>query len=87
MSSNDSEQIHALSQRILRKCARELGGAAPLARHLAVSDAALADWLSGKQVPPVEIIMKAVAPLIGSGSATRPSQEAPDTGASSADVA
>lgn len=74
MSFNDKEQIHALSQRILSKCAQELGGAAALARHLAVSDAALAEWLSGKRVPPVEIIMKAIAPLIGNGSATGPSQ-------------
>lgn len=64
MSFNDKEQIHALSQRILTKCAHELGGAAALARHLGISEGTLAQWLSGKRVPPVEFILKAVVPLI-----------------------
>ena len=64
MSSADQDQIHALSQRILTRCAQELGGAAALARHLGISERTLAEWLSGRQVPPVEAIMKAIAPLI-----------------------
>ena len=63
-SASDKDQIHALSQRILTKCAHELGGAAALARHLGISEGTLAEWLSGQHVPPVEAIMKAIAPLI-----------------------
>jgi transcriptional regulator with XRE-family HTH domain len=78
MVSSDNEQIHALSQRILAKCARELGGAAALAKHLGISESTLAEWLSGGQVPPVEAIMKAIAPLISAarGATARPDKEA-----------
>lgn len=72
MTPSDKEQILALSQRILIKCAHELGGAAALARHLAVPDSTLADWLSGKQVPPVEAVMMAIRPLIGEGAVVEP---------------
>jgi hypothetical protein len=65
MKASDQEQVHALSQRILIKCAHRLGGAAALANHLQVSEGMLAEWLSGKNVPPVEVIMKAVGPLLG----------------------
>ena len=64
MTSGDQEQIQALSQRILIKCAHRLGGAGALARHLAVPESTLADWLNGKHVPPIDFIMKAVSPLI-----------------------
>ena len=64
MTSSDKEQIQALSQRILVKCAHRLGGVGALARHLEVSEGTLAEWLSGRHVPPVEIIMKAVTPLL-----------------------
>ena len=87
MISSDKDQIHALSQRILTKCANALGGAEALARHLGISEATLAEWLAGRKVPPVDAIMRAVAPLIGNGSSPHLGQEAPDTGASSADVA
>jgi len=65
MISSDREQIHALSQRILTTCAHKLGGTAALAKHLAVSELTLTAWLTGKQVPPVEVIMQAISPLIG----------------------
>ena len=87
MNGSDREQIHALSQRILINCAHRLGGSAALARHLGVGEDTLADWLSGERVPPVDVIMKAIAPLVGNGTATRASQEPPATRASGADVA
>ena len=65
MTSGDQEQIQALSQRILIKCAHRFGGAAALARHLEVSQDTLADWLNGLGVPPVDLILRAVTPLIG----------------------
>lgn len=65
MVSSDREQIQALSQRILIKCAHRLGGVAALAKHLGVSEVTLGEWLNGKLVPPVEIVMKAVGPLLG----------------------
>lgn len=64
MNSNDKQQVEALSQRILVKCAHRLGGVGALAKHLDVSEGTLAEWLSGRLVPPVEIIMKAVSPLL-----------------------
>ena len=67
MTPPDQQQIQALSQRILVKCAHQLGGAAALAKHLAVSESTLAEWLSGKKVPPVEAIMQAIAPLLDDG--------------------
>jgi hypothetical protein len=65
MTSGDQEQIQALSQRILVKCAHRLGGVAALAKHLEVSEGTLAEWLNGRNVPPVDVIMSAVRPLIG----------------------
>ena len=64
MTSGDQEQIQALSQRILIKCAHRLGGVGALAKQLEVSEGTLAEWLNGKAVPPVDLIMKAVSPLI-----------------------
>jgi hypothetical protein len=64
MTSGDQVQIQALSQRILMKCAHRFGGAAALARHLEVSQDTLADWLNGIGVPPVDLILRAVTPLI-----------------------
>ena len=64
MTSGDQEQIQALSQRILIKCAHRLGGAGALAKVLEISEGTLAEWLNGKSVPPIDLIMKAVSPLI-----------------------
>jgi len=58
------EQITALSRRILVKCAHRLGGVGALARHLEVAEATLAEWLSGKSVPPIDLVIKAVHPFI-----------------------
>ena len=57
--SNDEKQVQALAQAILAKAGWKLGGAS-LAEHLGVSDATLADWLSGKSVAPPEALEKAV---------------------------
>jgi hypothetical protein len=78
VTSSDQVQIQALSQRILIKCAHRLGGVGALARHLEISEGTLAEWLNGTSVPPVELIMKAVTPLIGELEPV-PSQEIPVT--------
>jgi hypothetical protein len=64
MTSGDQDQIQALSQRILIKCAHRLGGVAALAKHLEVPESTLADWLNGSRVPSVDLILRAVSPLI-----------------------
>lgn len=57
------QEFHALAQRILVKAAQKLGGAAALAKFLGVSEATLGEWIAGKDVPPAEVILKAVVPL------------------------
>lgn len=52
-------QLQGLAQRILTKAGFRLGGAS-LAEYLGVSDAILADWLTGKSIPPVEAVLRAV---------------------------
>jgi transcriptional regulator with XRE-family HTH domain len=52
-------QMQALAQRILTKAGFKLGGAS-LAEYLGVADATLAEWLLGKSIPPVEVVLKAV---------------------------
>jgi DNA-binding transcriptional regulator YiaG len=59
MNNNDNKQIQALAQIILSKAGFKLGDDA-LAKYLGVSDGTLAEWLSGKTVPPAEAILKAV---------------------------
>lgn len=61
----EKAEVQALSPRILGQAAHKLGGFAALARYLDVGDATLADWVAGKSVPPVEIILRAVDVLIG----------------------
>lgn len=51
-----------------------------LARHLGVSDSQLTEWLTGKSVPPVDIILKAVDPLIRQPGPKPPSQHADKPG-------
>ncbi len=50
-------EIQALAQRILVKAPHKLGG-------VAVGEATLGDWLAGKFVPPVEVILKTVSLLV-----------------------
>jgi hypothetical protein len=53
-------ETHALAQRVLVRAARRIGGAEALAAHLRVAPARLARWLAGKEVPPTEILLRAV---------------------------
>ena len=46
--------------RTLQKAADLLGGRKKLARHLRVPMDVLEDWMSGKQVPPIGVFLKAV---------------------------
>jgi hypothetical protein len=64
MTSADQKQIQALAQRIMVKSAHKLGGVAALAKHLGISDGAVGDFLAGKLVPPAEVMLKAVEPLL-----------------------
>jgi transcriptional regulator with XRE-family HTH domain len=57
-------RIQGLSQRILAKAAHKLGGVGPLASHLGVGEATLAEWLSGRDIPAAEIILQAVGVLV-----------------------
>ena len=74
MTSADQKQILALAQRILVKSAHKLGGVAALAKHLGMSEGTVGDFIAGKMVPPAEVMLKAVEPLLdepgnqGSGS-------------------
>lgn len=47
------------------KYAYSLGGVGALAKHLGVGEGLVADWMAGKAVPPADVIVKAVDPLIG----------------------
>lgn len=49
-----------LAQRVLARAATRIGGADRLAKHLGVPPATLEVWLQGTEVPPVEMILKAV---------------------------
>lgn len=60
VSPNDDKQIQAIVQRILAQAGWKLGGAS-VAEYLGVSDATLAEWLTGKSVPPAQIIQRVVA--------------------------
>jgi hypothetical protein len=61
---DEPQEIQALAQRILVKAAHKLGGVGALSKLLGVGEATLADWIAGRYVPPAEIILKAVSPLI-----------------------
>jgi len=60
----EPKEILALSQRILVKAAQQLGGVGALARFLDVGDATLGEWVSGRKVPPAEIILRATSVLV-----------------------
>ena len=64
MTGADQKQIHALSQRVLMKAAERLGGIGELARHLGVGEATISEWIAGKSIPPTDVILKVVDPLI-----------------------
>jgi len=54
----------ALGQHVLAEAAARKGGAEQLAEYLAVAPARLELWLNGTEVPPVEVILRAVDLLI-----------------------
>ena len=53
-------ETRALAQRVLAKAAARIGGADRLAKYLAVEPATLEIWLQGREIPPVEAILRAV---------------------------
>lgn len=63
-------EVQALSPRVLSNAAQKLGGVAALSRYLGVGDATLADWMVGRSVPPVEIVLKAAGVLIDEPAAS-----------------
>ena len=63
-TSQDERQISGLAQYVLAKAALKLGGAAALARHLKVSDSELTAWMDGTQLPPADLVLRAVNPLL-----------------------
>jgi DNA-binding transcriptional regulator YdaS (Cro superfamily) len=54
----------ALAQRILGKAAARVGSADRLASYLSVTPAKLEAWLEGDEVPPAEMILRAVDLLV-----------------------
>jgi hypothetical protein len=75
--------------RTLQKAADLLGGRKQLARHLRVPIAELENWMSGSQVPPIGVFLKAVDLVLDETGAPRDTDagEAPppqDCGAGSA---
>jgi transcriptional regulator with XRE-family HTH domain len=60
--NKDDKQIQVVAQRILTQAGWKLGGAS-LAEYLEVSDATLAEWLSGKSIPPAKTVAKVMALL------------------------
>ena len=57
-------EIQALAQRILVKAAHKLGGVEALSKYLDIGEATLGDWVAGRFVPPVEVILKTVSLLV-----------------------
>ena len=53
-------ETRALAQRVLAKAAARIGSADRLAKYLGVEPATLELWLQGSQIPPVEVILRAV---------------------------
>jgi len=53
-------ETQGLGQKVLAKAAVKIGGAAALARYLRVEPALLDRWLAGREVPPVEMVLRAV---------------------------
>jgi hypothetical protein len=58
-------ETRALAQRVLAKAAVRIGGADRLAAYLKVTPEELEVWLTGKAVPPVELILRATDLLVG----------------------
>ena len=59
----------ALGQHVLAKAAARIGGADELAKYLAVAPEKLELWLSGAEVPPVAVVLRAVDLVIDDRSA------------------
>lgn len=57
--------------RTLQKAADLLGGRKKLARHLRVPIAELESWMSGSQVPPIGVFLKAVDLVLDETGAPR----------------
>jgi hypothetical protein len=66
LTINDQKQIQALAQRMLVQSAHKLGGVAALAKHLGLGEGTVGEFIQGKLVPPAEVILKAIEPLIDS---------------------
>jgi hypothetical protein len=60
----------ALAQRVLAKAAVRVGGADRLAAYLKVTPEELEVWLTGKAVPPVEVVLRAADLLIDEDPST-----------------
>ena len=56
--------VGSLAQRVLRNAAKKLGGEKELAAYLGVSAHVLQEWLAGKDIPPTELILRAVDLLV-----------------------
>ena len=63
-NSRDEIQRQRLAQSILATCVVRLGGVAELSKLLGVEEEKLLFWMGGKEVPPVEIVRKAIEPFI-----------------------
>lgn len=57
--------------RTLQKAADLLGGRKKLARHLRVPMSELESWMSGKEVPPIGVFLKAVDLVLDETGAPR----------------
>ena len=66
LTTNDRKQIQALAQRMLIQSAHKLGGVGALAKHLGLGEGTVGEFIQGKLVPPAEVILKAIEPLIDS---------------------
>jgi hypothetical protein len=54
-----AQGLMVLAQRVLARAGFKIGGDA-LAKHLGVPDEVLTRWLTGKSVPPMDIILRAI---------------------------
>lgn len=70
-NSRDAEQLRTLAQHILLKAVAYHGTAHALAKNLGVEYQVLTGWIAGQSIPPAEIILKAVAPLVMTGDPDR----------------
>lgn len=63
-NSQDEIQRQRLAQSILATCVVRHGGVAALSKHLGVGEEKLLFWMGGKEVPPVEIVRRAIEPPV-----------------------